>query len=351
MTILQFIIIALISYLVFSMLFRNSYDSLIIKVVIGLSYVSTAFIFACLSFRLAKWYSNNQSFTVLLFFVVTLSIAFRIAAIFPFYESLLTEIPQIRTLESPMPDYNPNVLLNNIYGISSAVSSLLLWISTSILLRHYYDKLGKQRYYLLMAVIVASAIYSMSDFVLTPAPESYFGDVWYWVFTAFQGLLLGVATGTPFWSISNALKKSKNASVSNSLLICGFAFCMFITSGSAIIDHAPYPPFGLVAIVCMQLSAYMLFVGLYSSAISVSEDTNLRINLRKNLLEQTKFLDSIGSAEMEQELMKRVINISLKESDKIQDNMGIEPSVNEEEMKQYLKEILQEIKNKKSKIR
>ncbi len=202
-----------------------------------------------------------------------------------------------------------------------------------------------------MAVIVASAIYSMSDFVLTPALESYFGDVWYWVFTAFQGLLLGVATGTPFWSISNALKKGKNASVRNSLIICGFAFCIFITSGSAIIDHAPYPPFGLVAIACMQLSAYMLFVGLYSSAISVSEDTNLRINLRKNLLEQTKFLDSIGSAEMEQELMKRVMSISLKESDKIQGDTGIEPAVNEEEMKQYLRDILQEIKNKKSKIR
>ena len=348
MSLLQYIIIALLAYLVFLMLDRNSYDSIIIKVVIGISYASTSIIFALLSIRFAKWYLNNQNFIVLLLFVLTLVIAFRIFAILPFYESLLSDIPEIRTLESTIPEYTPDILLNNIYGISSGVTSLLLWISTSILLRHYYDKLGKTKYYTVMTVIAASAIYSMSDFVLTPALESYFGEIWYWVFTAFQGLLAGITIGIPFWSISYSLHHS-NDNVRNYMLICGFAFCIFIISGSAIIDHAPYPPFGLVAITCMQLSAYMLFVSLYSSAVAVSRDVNLRINLRKNLLEQTRFIDSIGSAEMEQELMKKVMIASLKDSSKLNDNQEIQSSINEEEMKKYLDEVLKEIKKNKYK--
>lgn len=348
MSLLQYIIIALLAYLVFLILDRNYYDSLIIKVVIGISYASTSIIFALLSIRFAKWYLNNQNFIILLFFVVTLVIAFRIFAILPFYESLLLDIPEIRTLESAIPEYAPNILLNNIYGISSGVTSLLLWISTSILLRHYYDKLGKKKYYTVMIVIAASAIYSMSDFVLTPALESYFGDIWYWIFTAFQGLLAGITIGIPFWSISFALHHS-NDTIRNYMLICGFAFCIFITSGSAIIDHAPYPPFGLVAIICMQLSAYMLFVSLYASAVAVSMDVNLRINLRKNLLEQTRFIDSIGSAEMEQELIKKVMIASLKESSKLNNNQEIQSSINEEEIKEYLDEILKDIKKNKYK--
>ncbi len=348
LTIVQYIMIAILVYLLLMILERNSYNSMIIMVAIGISYGTTAAIFALLSFRFAKWYSNNRTFIVLLYCVVTLVMAFRIAAILPFYETLLLNIPEERRLESAIPEYNPNPILHNIYGISSGTALMLLWISTSILLRHYHNKIGKIKYYLIMAVIAASAAYSMSDFVLTPALESYFGDVEYWTFTAFQGVLTGIALGVPFWSISHALGPTSDA-VRNYMLICGFAFCIFITSGSAIIDHAPYPPFGLVAVICMQISAYMLFIALYSSAVSVSEDVSLRRNIKKKFLEQARFLDSIGSAEMEQELIKKAMAINLKESDQMYENSGIETSVNEDEMKKYLEDVLQEVKDLKSK--
>ncbi|MGH9989781.1 MAG: hypothetical protein ACREAS_05020, partial [Nitrososphaera sp.] len=244
------------------------------------------------------------------------------------------------------PEYNPNPSLHNIYGITSGVAAILLWVSTSILLRHYYNRVGKLRFFLIMSFLAASAAYTMSDFVITPALESYFGEVEYWIYTAFQGVLAGITLAIPFWAISHSLKRSSQ-NLRIYMLVCGFAFCVFITSGSAIIDHAPYPPFGIVAIMSMQLSAYMLFVALYSSAISVSEDTSLRTGIRKNLMDQTKFLDSIGSAEMQQQLIERAMKVSMKESVRLYETTGIEASVNEEDMKKYLEEVLEEIKSLK----
>ncbi|TVP40053.1 hypothetical protein [Candidatus Nitrosocosmicus arcticus] len=340
----QYIIISLLLYLTGSMLVRNSYDTSLVMVLIGMSYAATSIIFAMLSLQFIKWYLANRNFLVLLYFVVTIVISFRIIAIIPFYEDLLASVPVERSAESLVPEYNPEIFLNNIYGISSGVANILLWISTSLLLKHYKKKIGNIRYYLVMVVIGLSAAYSMSDFVLTPAVESYFGEVEYWTFTAFQGVLSGIALGIPFWSISIALKNSSKK-ISYYMLVCGFAFCIFITAGSAIIDHSPYPPFGLVAIMCMQLSSFMLFTALYSSAISISEDIGLRNIIRKNFKEQADLLERIGFAEMEEELLKRTVQISMNEANQMYNTTGIQSTVNELELKKYAEEVLQEIKD------
>jgi hypothetical protein len=344
MSFVQYFIISVLLYVIGSMLARNSYDTSLIMILIGISYAVTSIIFAMLSLQFIKWYLTNHNFLVLLYFVVTIVISFRIIAIIPFYEDLLTNVPIERSAESLIPEYNPNVFLNNIYGISSGVANILLWVSTLLLLKHYKKRIGDIRYYLMMVVIGVSAAYSMSDFVLTPAAESYFGEVEYWTFTAFQGVLSGILLGVPFWSISIALKKSSKK-ISYYMLVCGFAFCIFITAGSAIIDHSPYPPFGLTAIVCMQLSSFMLFAALYSSAISISEDIGLRNIIRKNFKEQANLLERIGFAEMEEELLKRTVQVSMNEANQMYNTTGIQSTINETELKQYAEEILQEVKD------
>ncbi len=50
---------------------------------------------------------------------------------------------------------------------------------------------------------------------------------------------------------------------------------------------------------------------------------------------------------MEQELHKRVLTIAKKNSDIMTEETGIEPSLSEDDMKQYLEEVLKEIKVRK----
>ena len=50
---------------------------------------------------------------------------------------------------------------------------------------------------------------------------------------------------------------------------------------------------------------------------------------------------------MEQELEKRVLTIAMKNSENMIEDTGVQPSINEDEMKQYLAEVVKEIKTKK----
>ncbi|MGA7899825.1 MAG: hypothetical protein WCA39_13295, partial [Nitrososphaeraceae archaeon] len=110
-----------------------------------------------------------------------------------------------------------------------------------------------------------------------------------------------------------------------------------------------YPPFGLVTISFMGLASYLILVGIYAAAISVSEDTKLRQSIRKIAVKESSLLDSIGSAEMEQQIEKRVLASTRAAKYSMLEQSGIESSLTEEDMKQYVEIVLSEIKNKKEK--
>ena len=60
-----------------------------------------------------------------------------------------------------------------------------------------------------------------------------------------------------------------------------------------------YPPFGLIMISFFGLASYLLLIGIYSSAISVAEDSNLRRSIRSFAMKESRLLDSIGMAQVE----------------------------------------------------
>jgi hypothetical protein len=54
------------------------------------------------------------------------------------------------------------------------------------------------------------------------------------------------------------------------------------------------------------------------------------------------------TAQMEQELQSRVLAVTRKTSDKMEEETGIETSMTEEDMKQYLNAVLKEIRTSRS---
>ena len=100
----------------------------------------------------------------------------------------------------------------------------------------------------------------------------------------------------------------------------------------------------MATISFVGLSSYLLFVGIYASAVSVAEDSNLRRSIKKLAVKESKLLDSIGAAEMEQEIQKRVIVLTKETARTMSEQTGIESSLSEEEAKEYLHEVLTELK-------
>ena len=98
------------------------------------------------------------------------------------------------------------------------------------------------------------------------------------------------------------------------MIIAAYGFLLFYIAGSAFVSQAAYPPYGLVSVSFTGLSCYLIYNGLYFSAISVSQDMTLRQSIRKSVMEQSKLLDNIGTAEMEREVQKRVLTVVKKTS-------------------------------------
>jgi hypothetical protein len=57
-----------------------------------------------------------------------------------------------------------------------------------------------------------------------------------------------------------------------------------------------------------------------------------------------KFLESIGTAQMEKEYEKKMLDITKKSSEIMIEESGVQPSLSEDDMKRYLQQVLEEVK-------
>ena len=156
----------------------------------------------------------------------------------------------------------------------------------------------------------------------------------------------GILFGVVFWFIARSFTHSRI--VKDYMIMSAFGFVLlFVSNQAVVLISAPYPPFGLPTISVMGLSSYLILIGIYSSAISISEDQNLRKSIRKATIQQSDLLSDIGTAEMQMELEKRVMRIVKEDSDTMTKETGVTHSMSEVEMQEYLNQVLAEIGTKK----
>jgi len=128
------------------------------------------------------------------------------------------------------------------------------------------------------------------------------------------------------------------------MIITAYGFILYFITGGATVLQAGYPPFGLANVSFVGLASFLILVGLYHSAISVAHDVKLRKIIKKSAMEESKLLVSIGSAQMEQEIQRRVLKNTKQQQDTLTQQTGVQSSLTEYEIKQYLTTVLREIK-------
>jgi hypothetical protein len=92
-----------------------------------------------------------------------------------------------------------------------------------------------------------------------------------------------------------------------------------------------------------------MLTGLYNSAVAVSQDVQLRRTIKSSAKEEFKLIDSIGSAEMHSEIEKKFISVAKMNADVLAEKSGIEPSMNDQEIIEYLHQAAKELKEKQQK--
>lgn len=350
-TITQYVLLAILLFAILQILFIMSYHILILKATIIISYGLTSILLALLARRFLSWFKSNRNLVVLAY-ALAISIISMNAAITIIYTNneLANDPTYIRPVRSPTGAYTSGeTTLNPTYVISSVMSFLLTWIATVLLLRHYSRKLGRIRYWIIVSIPLAYFLSQFQPLFLYSFAELrisdpvLFGVIYNLIFSVSKpagGVLFGIA----FWTVSRHLTSKP---VKTYMIISAYGMTLlFAANQPTSLILIPYPPFGLASICFMVLATYLVFLGIYSSAISVAEDSRLRQSIRKIALKESQFLDVIGTAEMEQEIVRRAVPMFAKVKDSMLEETGISSSVEEEDMTSYLQEVLEEVKKK-----
>ncbi len=346
----QYVLAVILVSLVLQIVFAHFYSTVLLIGVTSFSYLLVLILLGSLSLRFISWFRLNRTSVGLCYTLTCISLAINsfFSLIYVDY-LLLAKPPEIGPFGGgsgyPVSLAQAFYLL---YIVSTIVSFLLTWAATVLLLHHYSRKLGKIKYWIFVSIPL---IYFLSQF-LTLFPNVineiiskdpvYYSTILTLAFTLSK-IAGGIFFGLAFWFVAKNLPHGNT--IRDYMIICAYGFIFFFISNQAIVlVIAPYPPFGLIAAAYAGLSAYLILIGIYSSALSVSQDISLRRSIKKLAKAEPRLLDSIGMAQVEKEIQSKVIRAIKCNQELMSEKTGVESSLTEEDINQYLNQVLKEVK-------
>ena len=347
----QILTIGLISVTIFQIIAFNKYHILLLQVVTYISHVS-ALVFAIpLVVILAKWFKSRRNYIILLYIITFSLVSANIVVSLSFYEQVLLRSTAIEIRPYRIGSYvtayystPADESLSAAYNIIFILSFLVIWLATMALLNQYKYRLGKIRYYALTIIPLIYFIFPfhtyfanlLSPFVLdSPIAVSMIYTILFSATKQVGAFLFGLS----FLIASTVVPKG---SVRKSLLISCIGMTILFSSVEITpLQYKVLPPYGLITEAFIPLGAFLLLVGIFTSAINLSQDGELRRDFRKSALAQLSLLRTMGITEMEKELIK-----NFKSAEKRTAYRETEKEYPEEDVKQIVREVLEELKRR-----
>ena len=320
-TITQYLLSGIIVFVLLQVLIFSEFYTSAISMAAVISYLMAIFMIIFLSLRFFSWFRFHKSPLVLLYLLSTITLTINAVFIFALILTISPGIPslmgesQIAGMTRPIAANPLATALNDGYTVASIVSFILLLVATALLLREYSKRVGRITYWVLVSIPL---VYFLSQFPalffnlfgsLIISNPTFFGIV-LTLFFSLSKIAGGILFGIAFWTIAKYLPN--NTAVKNYMIIAAYGLILFFISNQAGYSlfqlGGVYPPFGLIIITIIGFSSYLMLIGIYSSAISVGQDSRIRRSIRKSIQQQASLLDKIGTAQMQQEIENRVLS-------------------------------------------
>jgi hypothetical protein len=225
-----------------------------------------------------------------------------------------------------------------------------MWIATAMLLNQYRYRMGSIKYFSAVCIPLIYYIYPFQGYfgdalfpLLISSPIIY-GTIYVLIFSATKQVG-AVFFGLGFWFASGLVYDNR---VRKSLIVSSIGMVILFSSiALAPLQYSLYPPYGLITEAFIPLGAYLLLVGIFTSAIHVSRDAVIRKELYRSALNQLDLLRSIGTSEMEKEFEGRVKYLEkVHRISEIPERSKIEEGIEVENVKKILHEVLEEVHSK-----
>jgi hypothetical protein len=347
-SIAQYVLVGMLAIVILQMLTAQQYNLTTLYISYAVSYGLWIVTLAILARAFFSWYRRSGKNVMVLMLTLSM-IAYVVNGVtgLATYIDFLTQQREVITATDVayFPEFSIASIGSQIVTatvIVSSVAYILTWIGSVKLLYPYTQKLGKIKFWIIMGAAMVYYLVSFPLFVLGYyTPSEKVDAMTNILIFSLGGIFTGILFGAAFLSVARTLQKG--TALRNQMIIAAYGLLVFYIAGSAVAAQAAYPPYGLASVSIIGLSCYLIYTGLYSSAVIVSQDTGLRRSIRRSVMDQSKLLHSIGTAHMEQELQSRVLTVAKKLSGTMVKETGVEPSMTENEMKEYIEMVKNEI--------
>ncbi len=371
---IQFLLLGAFLFVVASEFYfgvHNHHTRLLTTSIFAVSSISASIIMGMLSFKFLSWYRlSYRNLMVLLYGIAAITTAISIAedaGVKILFINVIEEkspagtLPQSDFLYETDEKYGGEIqykVVNrdvttllvvptendklydslNLWPIT--LSFIFRWAGTSTLLYHYFKRIGNKlglMFWTVMSLpLILYLIGKMPDILMLPPdyPYRFYFRILFRIGTIGGNILFGLA----FFVIGKNIITSRTVTtqkVKDYLTVSAVGIIMLVSFSVSALQQT----YGVAAHSLLLLASYLFALGLYSSAISISHDISLRQSIKKSTAE---LLSNIGTAQMEQELKKRILKIVVDNKEKMEEESGISSSMTLEGTKEYLEQVISE---------
>src|ERR671923_614345 len=227
-------------------------------------------------------------------------------------------------------------------------------VAVAYFLRYFKDQIGRATFWTLIilppvlfltGIFVPQLLTTGSQFVYMEPRFLFFrilgtaGWVGADFIIAYAYLLVAKTLGRQTTSSRNK--------IINYLIIAALSTILVSPTTNNWITNNSYPPFGAIQRAFLVLASFLFSIGIYSVALSVAQDSELRHLVRKYVKEYA-LLDTLGNAQMEAETTRKVVKLVHQHADAMEKETAVEsPMLDENEVRQYIELVIRETRGKK----
>src|SRR5215208_269844 len=356
-TITQYVLIAIMASIVLQVIINSGYYTSLLAIGAMISYGLAAILTGLLAYWFLSWFRRNRALVVLMYGLAAAMISVNAIDTILFFDIVIFGTKPLVTTPSSGVSF-PDIaelgfpLVADMQAISLNGYFILTWAGTILLLRHNIQRIGRIKFWVLVATPM---VFFMSFYIgfyqsvnagPTPTNEEDLSAI---LLPIMLMLLSGTAAvilfGLGFRSVAGSISQTNK--VRDYMIITAYGFILFFIAAAATISGAGYPPFGIANVLLVGPFSYLILTGLYGSAISIAEDSKLRQSIKASTRDELKLLDSIGISQVQREIERKVTAATKANAAILTQQSGIEPSLTDEEIQQILSQVTIEIRRKK----
>jgi hypothetical protein len=228
-------------------------------------------------------------------------------------------------------------------------------VAVAYFLRYFKDQIGRATFWTLIVlppILFLTGVFG-PQLLKSTASEFVYADPTFLIFRiigttgwivadfviAFAYILVAKTLGRQITSSRNK--------IINYLIIAALSTILISPTTNNWITNNSYPPFGAIQRAFIVLASFLFSIGIYSVALSVAQDVELR-HLARKYAKEYALLDTLGNAQENAEIIQKVVKLIHNQAGAMEKETGVESSmIDDNEVRQYLELVIKETRGKK----